>query len=90
MADPKSKKPFVEALEDEAYAELESIREARSYKGTNSDYNTRAKRAIGVIGSYVRLRATLANEKSNDLIERRMLVQEEQAQGARLRLGASR
>ena len=86
----KEQKPFVQALEDEATLQLDAIAEARAYKGNNPDYHKRAKMAIGVIGAYVRLRATLANEKSNDLIERRMLVQEEQAQGARLRLGAVR
>jgi hypothetical protein len=66
-------KKFVEALEAEAVDQLAAIREYRTYQGNNPDYGKRAKMAIGVIGAYVRLRATMANEKSNDLIERRML-----------------
>lgn len=64
---------FIEELEGEATEQLQSIREARTYQGSNPEYRQRAKIAIGVIGAYVRLRATLANEKSNELIERRLL-----------------
>ncbi len=85
MADKKS---FVTALEGEAVEQLDAIKQFRTYQGNNPDYHKRAKMAIGVIGAYVRLRATMANEKSNDLIERRLLQQEEQAVGARMRLGA--
>jgi hypothetical protein len=71
MTDKASK--FVEALESEATEQLDAVREYRVYKGNNQDYAKRAKLAIGVIGAYVRLRATMANERSNDLIERRLL-----------------
>lgn len=64
---------FVKALEEEAVAQLEAIRAYRVYQGQNPDYKQRAKMAIGVIGAYVRLRATLANERSNDLVEFRLL-----------------
>lgn len=65
--------PFIEALEAEAVDALKEIREYRTYRGNNPDYRNRAKMAIGIIGSYVRLRATMANERSNDLIERRLV-----------------
>ena len=64
---------FLQGLEDEAFEQLAEIKAARVYKGSNPDYRARAKTAIGVIGAYVRLRATLANEKSNELIEQRLL-----------------
>lgn len=67
------KQPFVEALESEAVEQLETIKAYRTYQGTNPDYKQRAKMAIGVIGAYVRLRATMANERSNDLIEQRLI-----------------
>lgn len=72
--------PFVELLEDEAREELAQLRAARTYQGDNPTYRHKAKQAIMVIGSYVRLRATLANEHSNRLIEARLLqsVQPEQ------------
>lgn len=64
---------FVEALEQEAQEQLNSVRAYRTYQGKDPEYRNRAKLAIGVIGAYVRLRATMANEKSNQLIERRLL-----------------
>ena len=75
------KKPFVEALESEAGEQLQAIREFRLYSGSNVEYHKRAKMAIGVIGSYVRLRATMANERSNDLIAMRMMGQSPEAKG---------
>lgn len=64
---------FVSALEAEAKEQLGEIQAARVYQGANPDYNRRAKLAIGVIGAYVRLRATMANERSNELIAARIL-----------------
>lgn len=63
---------FIDDLETEATEQLQSIRDARTYQGSNPEYRQKAKTAIGVIGAYVRLRATLANEKTNALVERRM------------------
>jgi hypothetical protein len=65
---------FIDALEDEAKEQLALIRAYRVYEGTNTEYRSKAKMALGVIGSYVRARATIANEKSNDLIERRLAL----------------
>jgi len=63
---------FVEALESEATDQLAEIRRYRTYQGDNPDYARRAKMAIGVIGAYVRLRATMANEQTNKLVELRL------------------
>jgi hypothetical protein len=63
---------FVDALEAEAVEQLGAIREFRAYQGSNPEYTKRAKMAVGVIGAYVRLRATMANERSNELIARRL------------------
>lgn len=71
--DPDSRPPFIQALEDEAYEQLAAIREARIYSGSNPDFRLRAKQALGVIGGYVRLRATMANERSNELMTMRIL-----------------
>lgn len=75
---------FINDLEAEATEQLQCIRDARIYQGSNPEYRAKAKTAIGVIGSYVRLRATLANERSNDLIERRMNLIEQPPQAKRL------
>jgi hypothetical protein len=64
---------FIDALEEEAQAQLDEVRKERVYQGSNPDYMKRAKLALGIIGSYVRLRATVANEHTNKLVEMRML-----------------
>jgi carbon monoxide dehydrogenase subunit G len=64
---------FIDALGEEAKEQLSEIRAARTYRGNNPEYAKRAKMAIGVIGSYVRLRATLANERSNELVAIRLV-----------------
>jgi len=63
---------FVKALEAEATEQLAEIRQYRAYQGNNPEYARRAKMAIGVIGAYVRLRATMANEQTNRLVEIRL------------------
>lgn len=74
MATTKTDRGFLGALEDEALEYLSEIRTARAYQGSNPEYKQRAKTAISVIGLYVRLRATMANERSNELIAIRMGV----------------
>lgn len=64
---------FIKDLEEEATAQLSEIRAYRAYQGQSPEYKQRAKIAIGIIGAYVRLRATMANERSNDLISMRMM-----------------
>jgi carbon monoxide dehydrogenase subunit G len=65
---------LVTELHDEATEQIKQIRAYRTYQGTNNtEYKAKAKIAIGVIGAYVRLRATMANEQSNRLIEARIL-----------------
>lgn len=70
------KPKFIDALEAEAYEQLELIRQHRTSLVNDPEAKSRAKGAIGVIGAYVRLRATLANEKTNELVERRLAIGE--------------
>lgn len=63
---------FIREMEEEAREQLKEIRAARLYQGTNPDYRYRAKTAVGVIGAYVRLRATMANEEGIRLATRRL------------------
>lgn len=66
--------PFLNALESEALEQLAELRKYRTYQGVNnSDYAKRAKVALGVIGSYVRLRGTIANEQTNELVRVRLM-----------------
>lgn len=62
----------LKAFEDEALGWLEELRAYRVYQGQNPEYKAKAKIGVGAIGAYVRLRATMANEKQIQLIERRM------------------
>jgi hypothetical protein len=86
----KRENVLLNALEGEAMEQISMIREYRNYQGNNPEYRQRAKIAIGVIGACVRLRATMANEKSNELIERRLLSQEAQEAQPALPAGDSR
>jgi hypothetical protein len=63
---------LLEALESEVLAGFDAIRAYRTYRGNDPDYHRRAKFELGLMGNYVRLRATLANEESNRLIAIRM------------------
>ena len=63
---------FLKAIEEEAREHISELKRHRIYRGTDPDYRARAKIALGVIGAYVRHRATLANETSNTLILRRL------------------
>ena len=67
---------FIEEMEVEARGHLAEAREARMNRDPSklNDYIKLAKVHLGFIGNYVRLRATLANEHGNALIERRFLV----------------
>lgn len=70
------KAKFIDDLEDEAREQLQLIREYRTSQTNDPEAKSRAKGAIGLIGAYVRLRATLANEKTNELVERRLAMSE--------------
>ena len=60
-------------LEDEAIAQLEFIKKERTYQGSNPEYRKDAKMALGVIGGFIRLCATLENRRTNDLVEARVV-----------------
>lgn len=68
---------FMDDLEAEARAHLVEARVARENRDPSkvSDYVKLSKVHLGYIGNYVRLRATLANEHGNALIERRFLME---------------
>lgn len=63
---------FIDALEMEAREQLTVLKETRVANSVTPDSARRTKLAIGVIGAYVRLRATLANERTNELVARRL------------------
>ena len=64
---------------DEVLGEFEStallgakkVREFLNYQGENKDYLHKAKVGAMTMGSYSRLRATMANERALDLQERK-------------------
>lgn len=63
---------LIDILEEEALEQVKELRAYRTYRGTDQDRFRRARVALGVVGSYVRLRATLANEQTNQLVAERM------------------
>ncbi len=64
---------LAEAVIPEAIEWVEELRSYRTYKGKDAEYFRKARIALGVVGSGVRLCATIENSRTNDLVERRML-----------------
>lgn len=70
-----AKQNILISLENEAVdqlAEIKKLRETPAGSKSVEERMKRAKIAIGIIGGYVRLRASISNEHSNQLIERRL------------------
>ena len=69
-----AKKRLIEALEDETVEQLEEIRAFRTNRSASTFETSfkRAKVSMGVLGAYVRLRATIANEETNRLVSLRL------------------
>jgi hypothetical protein len=67
---------FIDALELEATAWLDALADYRKSEVADPEKRTRAKIGLGVVGAFVRAKATAANERSNDLIERRLSLLE--------------
>jgi len=66
-------KPSVlEEFEETALQGCRAVREFLTYRGGNKEYLNRAKAGAVAMGSYARLRATIANEAQIKLIERRL------------------
>lgn len=63
---------FVDELEKEAREELKALRACRTEPGDATERRFRVRTALGMIGHYVRLRATIANERTNDLVAMRL------------------
>ena len=83
---------FLDALGEEAHEQIANISAARIYEGDNPSYRLKAKIAIGVIGAYVRLCATIENQRTNDLVLARLLgegVPQNEAAKARLLKGSA-
>lgn len=59
-------------FEQTALMGCKAVREFLTYQGDNKNYLNRAKAGAVAMGSYSRLRATMANEKQIALVERRI------------------
>lgn len=62
----------LEEFEETALAGCKAVREFLTYRGSNKEYLNRAKAGAVAMGSYSRLRATMANEAQIRLIEKRL------------------
>lgn len=59
-------------FEETALMGCRAVREFLTYQGDNRTYLNRAKAGAVAMGAYARLRATRANERQIDLIEKRL------------------
>lgn len=75
-----------EALTAEALAQVKEVKKARTHKGNDPDRQRNAKTAIGIIGSCVRLKATIENTRHNDMAV--MRISDEGADKTKLITGA--
>jgi hypothetical protein len=66
------KQTFAEAAEEVAFEGLAAMKAFLAYQGSNPDYLKKAKVGAVAVGSYTRLRATLANERQLDLLTQRL------------------
>lgn len=65
-------KPNVIAeFEETAVLGSKAVRAFLTYQGANRDYFNKARVGVGAMGSYARLRATMANEQALRLMELR-------------------
>jgi hypothetical protein len=65
---------LIEALATETVEQLAEIRALREHRSerTFKEYMLRARVACVVMGSYVKLRGTMANEETNRLVAKRL------------------
>ncbi len=64
---------IIETLETIVIDKLEDVKKRPSGSSKNrEDYYKDARLAIGILGNYVRLRATIANEETNRLVSIRI------------------
>jgi hypothetical protein len=59
-------------FEETALLGCRAVREFLIYSGENKSYQSRAKAGAVAMGSYARLRATLANERQLVILERKL------------------
>jgi hypothetical protein len=78
------------AVIPEAVEWVSELRKYRTYQGKDPEYFRKARVGLGVIGSGVRLCATIENSRTNDLVEKRFaLGAEEQLSNRQLPSGRS-
>lgn len=60
------------AVIPEAIEWVAELRKYRTYQGKDPEYFRKARIGLGVVGSGVRLCATIENSRSNDLVQERL------------------
>lgn len=61
-------------FEEVALAGCKAVKAFLAYQGNNKDYFHKAKAGAVAMGSYARLRATMANERQLELIAQKQLI----------------
>jgi len=65
---------MADAVVPEAVAWISELRKYRTYQGKDPEYFRKARVGLGVVGNAVRLLATVENNRSNELIARRLAM----------------
>lgn len=77
VLDADTQRERLETLADAVIPEsvewVKELRRYRVYQGRDAEYFRKARLGLGIIGSAVRLCATIENSRSNDLIAHRLL-----------------
>lgn len=71
-----TRKSVIEEFEETALLGCKAVREFLTYSGENKAYLNRAKAGAVAMGSYARLRATMANEHQLKIIQERVASRE--------------
>ncbi len=75
MSKPERLETLANAIVPEAIEWIAELKKYRTYQGTDPEYFRKARIGLGVVGAGVRILATIENNRSNDLIARRLALE---------------
>jgi len=75
MSKPARLETLADAIVPEAIEWVGELRKYRTYQGKDPEYFRKARIGLGIVGAGVRILATIENNRSNDLIARRLALE---------------